>query len=694
MELVDAAHERFSEILASYNLRRSEIENEAQLRFEFLDRIFLEVLGWSREDIHVEPPSEHGYADYLFRIGDRAVAVVEAKRGSYLLVDTAKSTRSNYLIRGPVLRPAAAGIKQAREYASDHSASFAAVTSGSSWVCFQPSRGDGRPFGDGQAIVFPTLDAVAEGFSEFFDLFSKVGISEKRFMIHFSRMIGLSIVANIDWHIAVDDRRNPLIPRAALARDLDRVFDKFFKSLSDETDKQMLIDCFVETKESRDADVNLQKLAEEVLADISALSGSAGELQQEIADAVESHLGEIVLIIGNKGAGKSTFIDRFFSVVLPRLLREKCAVVRADLADATQYESDIEPWLTERLILQLEQRLFDNGIPTYEDLQGMYFSEYQRWMVGEYKFLYERDRVEFKIRFGESVRRQVEEDRRTYLVRLLKNANEQRLLLPCLIFDNTDQFPQSFQERVFQYAHSLYRSAIAFIIVPITDRTIWRLSKAGPFQSYATKSFYLPIPSTKDILERRVAYIKKRTADNRDGKTYFTDRGIRLSLSSLTAFAGTVEEVFVKRDFVSRRVSWLANLDVRRSLELAQRVITSPALKIEELVTAYVAGEVPRVTDNRITRALIVNNHKFYASEDNSFVQNVFSTRLDRLVSPLLKLSVLRLLLDRVGMSRDEQSAQYLELSAIIAYFEPAGVPAIDVLEVVREMLEARLAVI
>ena len=63
-------------------------------------------------------------------------------------------------------------------------------------------------------------------------------------------------------------------------------------------------------------------------------SAEGTELQEHVKAAVESQRGEFVLIIGNKGAGKSTFIDRFFRLVLEKELRERCLVVRVNLQDS------------------------------------------------------------------------------------------------------------------------------------------------------------------------------------------------------------------------------------------------------------------------------------------------------------------------------------------------------------------------
>src|SRR5260370_26167484 len=69
--------------------------------------------------------------------------------------------------------------------------------------------------------------------------------------------------------------------------------------------------------------------------------------------------------------------------------------------------------------------------------------------------------------------------------RLLEGACYGLEKLPCLIFDNTDQFAPGIQDMVYQLAHSYESAGVVFNVVPITDRTVWRLSKDGALQSLA-----------------------------------------------------------------------------------------------------------------------------------------------------------------------------------------------------------------
>ena len=78
-------------------------------------------------------------------------------------------------------------------------------------------------------------------------------------------------------------------PRGPLASDADLLVAQFFSRLSNEKDREMLRDCFVETAESRKADFELEKIIQRVLNNITPLdTGRSGALQAELERAIES----------------------------------------------------------------------------------------------------------------------------------------------------------------------------------------------------------------------------------------------------------------------------------------------------------------------------------------------------------------------------------------------------------------------
>jgi hypothetical protein len=101
-------------------------------------------------------------------------------------------------------------------------------------------------------------------------------------------------------------------------------------------------------------------------------------------------------------------------------------------------------------------------------------------------------------------------------------------------------------------AHSYESAAPVFNVVPITDRTVWRLSKAGALQSYSARSFYLPVPDAKEIISRRVEFLKlKVQAEPTAAKSYFSKRGFQVEVNDLAILADAVGKVFVDSDYVS-----------------------------------------------------------------------------------------------------------------------------------------------
>ena len=216
----------------------------------------------------------------------------------------------------------------------------------------------------------------------------------------------------------------------------------------------------------------------------------------------------------------------------------------------------------------------------------------------------------------------------------------------------------------------------AILIVPMTERTVWQLHKEGPIQSYKAKSFYLPVPSTKKVLEKRIQYVGKELAEqSSDAGQYALPNGVRISIDNLKAFAACLENVFIENEFIARRIGFLSNFDIRRSLELSRRLMTSHHIGVDDLVAAYLAGNRIYIPRSRITSGLVNGPHDHFRQDQSSFILNLFEVDASAISSPLLKLRLLSLLLDKENSVKNPLES-YLTIGEIEGYFEPMGVPA------------------
>ena len=180
---------------------------------------------------------------------------------------------------------------------------------------------------------------------------------------------------------------------------------------------------------------------------------------------------------------------------------------------------------------------------------------------------------------------------------LANRLDDHRLDLGCRHASHTDQFAPGIQDMVYQLAHSLESAGVVFNIVPITDRTVWRLSKDGALQSYSSRSFYLPVPEAKEIISRRVQFLKtKVNLPAEAAKTYFSRRGFLIQINDLAMLAEAVEKVFLENDYVSGLLGRLGNFNIRVMLRLAERIFLSPEIKIDESSSRSLAGRaLPRI---------------------------------------------------------------------------------------------------
>jgi predicted type IV restriction endonuclease/energy-coupling factor transporter ATP-binding protein EcfA2 len=690
---LDTAHQACHDLFNDLKRDPPPLDTEQDVRFQIINRMIISVLGWDSSEIKTEPHTESGYIDYLLTHRGRNRFVVEAKRTSTNLVDTKSSRLGYYTASGPALQSANEGLKQAQRYCSETGVLFSALTNGYQWIAFWAIRSDGTKPGEGKTIVFNSLECVLENFAIFYDLFSREGILSNLYQVHIHKEEGLT-VHNVERLTPIVELKEVQLRRKSqIASDLETIYRGFFGTISGENDLDMLAKCFVESKESHEADASLSKITQNLVNQVKIVTSSeAKELQKEIESSLETQKGEFVLIVGNKGAGKTTFIDRFFRLILQAQLRSSCLILRVDLSDSSGDHERIVPWLVAHLKDELETNLFKGSLPTYEQLQGVFMKEYDRWRYGEHKYLYERDKHTFKEKFGDWIANLIQSSPEQYIQALLRSAIFARGLMPCIIFDNTDHFPQVFQERVFQFAQSIYRNIFSFIIFPITDRTIWQLSKAGPFQSYETRVFYLPVPSTKEVLAKRVSYIKEKiTGQDRDSTTpYFLKKGIRLSVGDIHAFAACIEDIFVNEEYIGRIIGWLANHDIRRSLDIARRIIISPVLSIEDLVKAYLIGKSYSISARKIKQALLVGEYTHFNQSESNYILNLYEIRAEEITSPLIRMSILKLLMDKDSETTSSENS-YITVDDILNYFEPARLARSAIKEHLSVLLSYRL---
>lgn len=693
MEPIDLAYERFRELRTEVAEYVHSVTTEADTRLKVIDRVFTGVLLWSHRDILTEAPTPTGFADYAFLVAGKSRLIVEAKRDGRSLGTESRQPGRAYKLSGGVFTSTDVreGVSQAIRYCGEKSAELACVTNGREWIIFRGSRlGDGVDIREGVAFVFPNLVAIEDNFTLFYNLVSYESASRFGYRPYFQEAEGQPIRMTVFHRSLRQAGTARFLPADELSADVDKVLGTFFRRLTGEQDRELLDACFVETNESYYAEGQIARMADNIITRLRDIeTGSAIALTELIRRVREIQRHEFVLLVGIKGAGKSTFITRFFNTVLPDRVRKHCVVLKVDVGDSTGDASGMVNWLNRAIIRQAERDLFD-GAPAFNEIQGMFFDEYKRLLKGPLARLHDTDRDGFYVKFGEYVEDIRRNEPHEYIQGLLRHIVNSRLMLPILIFDNADHFNIEFQQRVYQYARSIYESTLCLVILPITDRTSWQLSKHGALQSFEHETFFLPAPSTDQIIRKRIEFMERQVESERTrpDERYFVGKGISLSIEDLAAFSRSLQRIFLQTSNISSWIGALANYDVRRTLNLARVFVSSPHLRVSDLLKAYIAGNAVEVHQNRAVKALVRGHYDIYPARQHDFVQNLFSLNEDLETSPLLGMRILQLLND---VPMREREGALIEVDEVAAYCAGMNIESRAVLLWLDAMLKSGL---
>lgn len=673
--------------LSIFKTIKSEVDNytkdewsEADTRIKVIDRILFEVLGWNKCECAVESKSGNGFADYSLKHENCTKVIVEAKRECIPFGTGNRTSGRAYKLDGQSFNSEAkSAIDQAIKYSAFKGAELACVTNGNEWIIFRANRlGDGQNVLDGKGFIFNSMDSLNQEFQKFYDLLSLNSVSSLNFRGEFQTVEGVPIRDLSYLEAPTNPDSKQLLDRGEFATDFDAITSTFFERLKGE-DPEMITKCYVVSPESEFADQKLLRLTSELVEKVKPLNSQTGEqLVKLIWQVKKTRKQSFILLVGNKGAGKSTFIDRFFQYVLPDRIRSYVKTIRVDLAKSSGNSDQIVHWLDRELLKELEASIFTNHKENngWNELIGkIFFDEYQRWSNYTMAHLYKNNKDEFKIEFGRHIEKIREERPNDYIKRLIAFLTKSSLKVPCVIFDNTDHFSINFQENVFQFARALYETEFCVIIMPVTDKTSWQLSKQGAFQSFENESLFLSGPKPEKIIERRIAFLTEKLEESRSTKDkgYFLNKGIELKLDNIAGFISSLNQIFVNSPRISEWIGGLVNNDIRRLLEFTRDTIASPHLDLDDLLKAHIAGSTYSIPQYKIKNAVIKKRYNIYPVGEHSFVQNVFSINSHEQTTPILSLRIIQYLIDATSNVEDD-SVDFIAVNKIYDYFSNLGI--------------------
>jgi GTPase SAR1 family protein len=647
--------------------------NEADTRHQVIDVLIHQCLGWERRYVRVEEKAANGFADYVFSV-IRPCLVIEAKRTSDYFNLPIGVGKRKYILRNLCkgnnnLKNA---IEQATAYCNSKGIVYGAVFNGSQLVVFVATRTDGCEVMGGNAIVFRSLSDMENNFIEVWNLLSFEAINTKKI----DEQLFKKEEKDLPKKISSQYIDYPgMMPRNPEQTELKVIADYVLEDILKKSENQKT---FLELCYSKSGAIpQNNKLNKNIYLNRYGNLCGANESQLEttpVSDkkGLSSSLMEIIsngavinsrpiLIIGDVGVGKTTFIENLVQVEAADVLVHT-VVLRIDLGIRANMTLAIKKAIFQEISTQLLSN-YGYNIEELEFVRNVYRKELARYKSGILKGIFElggEKAIEAEAKFlqektgdiGDHVRNSLE-----YIAGLKKKQ-------VILFIDNCDQRSDTDQQAAFLIASEIANRIEIPVFVTIRPETYHRSMKYGALSGYHPRAFTVSPPRIDDVIKKRLLYSLKIA----NGDVQVGLDTSRMKLEKIKTLIEVMLHSFEQNQELMNMVENLSGGNVRQAINLINNFFGSPHVDTEKILRHHNNPTPYSIPFHEFFKSIIYGDHIYYFPKDSVIVNLLSVASRDEKEHFLMPL-FLTILKDR----HQSTPEGYIEFSELFTGLESLG---------------------
>jgi GTPase SAR1 family protein len=599
--------------------------NEATTRLQVIDRLFLDCLAWSADDITSEESYNGDYADYTFTL-PRKILIVEAKKEGNYFDLPAQKTRIQYSLTSlsrdfPNVKSA---VEQAARYCQQRGVPFGAVANGHQIIAFVANRSDGLPPLEGKALVFPSFDLMLKEFPTFWDALSKPGIEEKRIQ---SLLIG-DLLPELPPKLSATISDYPgNKQRNILQTDLQIVSELVVEDLARARDLEtrFLQECYCQSGALSQHALSSKAVLQARYAtlfdsespglNVIPAVNKSGEISSDLL--ADSFSRRPILLLGDVGVGKTTFVRHLINVEAASLF-ENALTLYIDLGSQATLSEDIKVFLPEEITRQLiEEHKID--IDEYSFITGVYNLELQRFSKGLYSKIRETNPDLYLQKELECLESKVT-NRAQHLKFSLEHISKARNKQIVIFLDNADQRSEQTQQEVFLVSQELAQRWPATVYVALRPETFHRSKRVGALSAYHPKAFTISPPRIDRVIEKRLLFGIKIT--NGEIPIHYVHGTIQGNFVKLRKIMSIFLDSLKVNNELIEFIDNISGGNVRSALDIVKEFFGSGHVDTQKILNIYDAGGYT-IPIHELLRAVMFGDSEYY-HPDQSPIANVF----------------------------------------------------------------------
>jgi len=468
------------------------------------------------------------------------------------------------------------------------------------------------------------------------------------------------------------------------AADLSPVLRRFFTSRDQTTDPEIFSRAYISSNEITSYDKILESYLKDRLSkskrrtEINISRRKAAELTKPLSNFNQRRTatGDIQIITGGVGVGKSLFARRYKEFLQPDSLRGRNHWAFIDFNAAGDDHNGWREWVCSKFC----ESLIEEGAPVNlrdeADQERVFASD-----LADRKAYYDRMERASKGRGALELARDLEawrQDPEKLAKSLCRYFQGDRSENVIVVFDNVDRRSPHEQLSAFQQALWFMDLTRCLVVLQMRDSTFEHYKNEKPLDTYKTgQIFHISPPRFVDVVKKRLELSLEDLAEKAPELVRFqTKNGATISYPRSRAgeFLRTIyEELFQSPNNVSRVLEALAGRNVRKALDMFNAIITSGHMP-EDIIASVAQGISYRsFPEYRIFRALMREDYRFF-NNNVGFIANIFNcdSRWER-PNNLLVPELLFYVISQRRVKGDNGQMGYLSFERCISHMESLG---------------------
>jgi hypothetical protein len=656
--------------------------SEADTRAQVIDRVLENVLGWPSVAIERERyvrrgpggEKERAFIDYGLQVNSKTLLIVEAKKEGVTfefprdIAGKAPKLSGTLLSTKGELKNA---ISQVREYCDETGVRFAIATNGYAWIVFRAVRDD-IPWKEGHARVFPSLDYIESHFPEFWNLLSYSEISGGSLTNEFSATHKTSRAL----HRVSSKLFNADVPlaRNRLHGQLGPIIKTFFDDIGELDQIQILKSCYVYSGSLNTTaeDLNLvirdtvpKLLQDQGTKDLTQDKNSTGSWGQDFSKAITENNGELFLLLGGIGCGKTTFLKRYQKTVGSPLLEQNTYWFHISFLGPPIDPSNVERYIYEQIQLQIRSKYEANKLESRESLKIAFHSKIQALNETLLSGMTPGD-SEYEKSLSPHLAKW-QEDVTSYIPLLLRSLRGTTSRSVAIFIDNVDQLTPVYQQQIFVIAQGITRATGSITVVALREESYYSPATQKTFEAYATRKFHIASPRFRHLVGNRIKLALDVLTTGTSGVQIPTT--LELDKDSIVRFLLIVEfSIFDDNKNLARFIEALCFGNMRKALQWFSTFLMSGATDVDKMLRIHKEQGGYFVAYHEFVKSIMLSERQYY-SEDHSPILNLFECGSEPNSSHFTSMRLLSLLLQHVSDDSSEGRG-YFELSRAMSMFE------------------------